>query len=119
MINSPINPAPRESPKPLPVDARELFVNAFLGSGIDNRPVEISFVERINMLSEQAVALSQKIPGVRQDPPFRFKEVHLELTTACNFRCGFCPLTDLHRPPARLDAEIAEMVLRECVEQKL
>ncbi len=50
---------------------------------------------------------------------FRFEEVHLELTTACNFRCGFCPLVELQRPAARLTFELAERVLRQCMEEKL
>jgi molybdenum cofactor biosynthesis enzyme MoaA len=53
------------------------------------------------------------------DPPFRFQEIHLELTTACNFRCGFCPLSDLQRPAGRLEFETAERVLRECIDRKL
>lgn len=57
--------------------------------------------------------------GVLQDAPFRFTEMHMELTTACNFRCGFCPLTNLQRPAARLTYEIAEQVLHDCIEHRL
>lgn len=59
------------------------------------------------------------LPGKLYDPPYRFKEIHLELTTACNFRCGFCPLTDLQRPAARMPFETAERVLRDCITHKL
>ncbi len=59
------------------------------------------------------------VKGTLQDPPFRFQEMHLELTTACNFRCEFCPLSELGRPAARLEYEIVARLLRECVEQKL
>ena len=57
--------------------------------------------------------------GILQDAPYRFQEIHLELTTACNFRCGFCPLTNLERPAGRLTYEVAERVLRECVDEQL
>jgi radical SAM protein with 4Fe4S-binding SPASM domain len=63
--------------------------------------------------------LDEPIPGRLADPPYRFTEVHLELTTACNFKCGFCPLTHLQRPQGKLPFETAEKVLRECVEHKL
>jgi len=71
------------------------------------------------MPTMEAEASQLILPGVAQDPPFRFNEIHLELTTACNFRCGFCPLTDLHRPHGRLEFETAERVLRECIDNKL
>ena len=57
--------------------------------------------------------------GTLQDPPFRFQEMHLELTTACNFRCAFCPLNELRRSAARLEYETAARVLRECIEHEL
>ena len=54
-----------------------------------------------------------------QQVGYRFREVHLELTTACNFRCGFCPLVELRRPQARMDFKLAQSVLRQCIDDRL
>jgi len=50
---------------------------------------------------------------------YHFQSVHLELTTACNFRCPFCPLVELQRPQAKLPLELAESVLKQCAEDHL
>jgi radical SAM protein with 4Fe4S-binding SPASM domain len=72
------------------------------------------------MTQTQSLAvLDQPIPSELADPPYRFTEVHLELTTACNFKCGFCPLTNLQRPQGKLSFEMADQVLRECIEYKI
>jgi radical SAM protein with 4Fe4S-binding SPASM domain len=68
---------------------------------------------------EQATLTERCIPGRLADPPYRFTEMHLELTTACNFRCGFCPLSNLQRPQAKLSFDLAKRVLTESVEFKL
>ncbi len=67
------------------------------------------------MTISQGVAVAD----TRRGDTFRFQEVHLELTTACNFRCGFCPLTELQRPAGRLDFELAESILRQCINERI
>jgi radical SAM protein with 4Fe4S-binding SPASM domain len=43
----------------------------------------------------------------------------MELTTACNFRCGFCPIVELGRPQSRLEMSMIEQILFDCAEQRL
>lgn len=50
---------------------------------------------------------------------YRFQEIHVELTTSCNFLCDFCPLTDLQRPKGKLDLDTVKDVLRQCIESGL
>ena len=50
---------------------------------------------------------------------WKYQEMHMELTTACNFRCGFCPLVELQRPASRMDFSLLERILRECFEERL
>ncbi|MCP4788575.1 MAG: radical SAM protein [Fuerstiella sp.] len=45
--------------------------------------------------------------------------MHLEMTTACNFRCDFCPLVELQRPASRLEYSLIEQILSECAEHRL
>jgi radical SAM protein with 4Fe4S-binding SPASM domain len=53
------------------------------------------------------------------DTPWKYQEMHMELTTTCNFRCGFCPLVELQRPQSRLDLGLIERILRECHDNRL
>ena len=50
---------------------------------------------------------------------WRYDEMHLEMTTACNFRCDFCPLVELQRPASRLEYSLIEQILSECAEHRL
>ncbi len=45
--------------------------------------------------------------------------MHLAVTTACNFRCSFCPLVELQRPASRLEYSLIEKILSECAEHRL
>jgi len=45
--------------------------------------------------------------------------MHLEMTTACNFRCNFCPLVELQRPASRIEFSLIEKILSECAEHRL
>lgn len=54
-----------------------------------------------------------------QDSSWLYDEMHMELTTACNFRCDFCPLVELQRPASRLEFSLIEQILQECEEHRL
>jgi radical SAM protein with 4Fe4S-binding SPASM domain len=50
---------------------------------------------------------------------WKYDEMHMELTTACNFRCGFCPSVELQRPQSRLDFELIQGILNDCRNHRL
>ncbi len=68
------------------------------------------------MLSAEKI---NRLEGGIMTNDWRYAEMHMELTTACNFRCNFCPLVELQRPQSRLDLDMIERILGECREKRL
>lgn len=110
-----LNLAALRMTRPIAIGAADVvdgpvWIRAFDGEywfvfGFHERP------DRAEATSSREVPLAGQPIQIRIESSI--KEMFIELTNICNFRCTFCPQVDLERAPKMMDLDLAKKILGE------
>lgn len=113
LLETPLN-------KPVAVGAAELYETPMYV-----RAFEGDYTVKVGLYHKNGNAKTNSAPDlIAESEPFSLKikntifDAFVELVNSCNFRCTFCPQTDLQRKQKPMDFSLAMKIVRELAEME-